>query len=64
MAYITDPQPATLAHRSASVPRNVGLLVRLQRADGQAMVEFALAVPLILLLVLGVLDFGRAYNYK
>ena len=32
--------------------------------DGQALVEFALVVPLLLLLVLGIVDFGRAYNYK
>lgn len=31
---------------------------------GQALVEFALVVPLILLLVLGIADFGLAYNYK
>jgi hypothetical protein len=31
---------------------------------GQALVEFALVVPLILLLVLGIVDFGLAYNYK
>lgn len=31
--------------------------------DGQALVEFALVVPLLLLLVLGIIDFGRAINY-
>src|SRR5262249_48954447 len=31
---------------------------------GQALVEFAIVVPLILLLVLGIVDFGLAYNYK
>jgi Flp pilus assembly protein TadG len=31
---------------------------------GQALVEFALALPLVLLLVLGVLEFGRAFQTK
>jgi hypothetical protein len=30
---------------------------------GQALVEFALVLPIVLLLVLGMLDFGKAYNY-
>ena len=31
---------------------------------GQALVEFALALPLLLFLVLGVLEFGRAFKIK
>jgi hypothetical protein len=31
---------------------------------GQALVETAIAVPLLLLLVLGIVDFGKAYNYS
>jgi TadE-like protein len=34
------------------------------REHGQALVEFAIVVPLLLLLVLGIVDFGLAYNYK
>jgi Flp pilus assembly protein TadG len=30
---------------------------------GQALVEFALVLPLLILLVFGMLDFGKAYNY-
>jgi Flp pilus assembly pilin Flp len=30
---------------------------------GAALVEFALVLPIVLLLVLGALDFGKAYNY-
>lgn len=32
--------------------------------DGQALVEFAVVLPLLVLLVMAILDFGRAYNYK
>lgn len=31
--------------------------------SGQALVEFALVVPLLLVLLLGILDFGKGYNY-
>lgn len=31
---------------------------------GAAMVEFALILPLLLLLVFGIIEFGRAYNVK
>ena len=37
-------------------------IVRGQR--GQALVETAIAVPLLLFLVLGIVDFGKAYNYS
>ena len=32
--------------------------------DGVALVEFAFVLPLLLLLVLGLIDFGKAFNYK
>ena len=35
---------------------------RLNRKRGQAMVEFALVLPLVLLLVVGMLEFARAWN--
>jgi TadE-like protein len=31
---------------------------------GQALIEFALVVPMLALLVLGIFDFGQAYNFK
>lgn len=31
--------------------------------DGAALVEFVLVLPLLLLLLLGMLDFGKAFNY-
>jgi Flp pilus assembly protein TadG len=38
-------------------------LVRMCRSeDGQALVEFALIVPILLLLVVGLVDFARAWN--
>jgi Flp pilus assembly protein TadG len=33
-----------------------------KRNEGQALVEFALIVPIFLLLVFGVVEFGRAWN--
>lgn len=32
--------------------------------QGQALVEFALVLPIILSILLGVLEFGQAFNYK
>jgi Flp pilus assembly protein TadG len=31
--------------------------------DGQAMVELALALPILLIVIFGIVDFGRAINY-
>ena len=36
----------------------------LRREDGQALVEFALVVPVLLLLVVGLAEFARAWNTK
>lgn len=38
--------------------------VLLAREDGQALTEFAIIVTVLLLIVLGILDFGRAINDK
>jgi len=35
----------------------------LRSEDGQALVEFALVLPLLVLLLFGMLDFGKAFNY-
>jgi Flp pilus assembly protein TadG len=38
-------------------------LRRLARQEGQALVEFALILPALMFILLGILDFGRAMNY-
>lgn len=43
-----------------SLARNSGVLTR---DSGAAMIEFALVLPLLLVLVFGIVDFGRALNY-
>lgn len=43
--------------------RERGAATALRREDGVAMVEFALVLPILLLLMLGMLEFGRALNY-
>jgi Flp pilus assembly protein TadG len=40
------------------------LAKRQRRERGAAAVEFALVVPLLLILVLGIFEFGRAYNIQ
>jgi Flp pilus assembly protein TadG len=37
---------------------------QLVREEGVALVEFAFVLPLLLVLVLGIVDFGKAFNYK
>lgn len=56
--------------RRASRPRNVGIdrggglrNLGLQQ-DGSQLLEFALALPFLLVFVIGVMDFGQAYNLK
>src|SRR5262249_13317235 len=42
-----------------------GVMRRLRPTDesGTALVEFALVLPILLLILLGLLDFGKAFNY-
>jgi hypothetical protein len=42
---------------------SVGPRRRWTREEGQALVEFALVLPVLLLLLLAALDFGKAFNY-
>jgi hypothetical protein len=48
--------------RERTVRARLGAVRR--RETGQAVVELAIVVPLIMLIVLGIVDFGLAYNYK
>ncbi len=34
-----------------------------RRSQGQALVEFAIALPILILVVAGVLELGRGYSY-
>jgi Flp pilus assembly protein TadG len=49
-----------------TLSRTAAAVARLRRAErGQAVVEFALIVPILLLIVMGILDFGRVfYTYE
>jgi Flp pilus assembly protein TadG len=52
----------------AGLPRGAVAPLRLLRQlreseDGQAVVELALALPILLVVVLGIIDFGKAVNY-
>lgn len=38
------------------------LIRRARRSDGTALVELALVMPLLLILLLGMIDFGKAFN--
>ena len=50
---------------SGSTPRSIGrkgLFAAVRREDGQSLVEFALCVPILLLIVTGTFTFGIAMN--
>lgn len=53
----------TYVEDAATRPLRRALAVA-RRDTGVAVVEFAVLVPLLLLIVFGILDFGRAMNYK
>ena len=57
----TTPAPA--AHDSLTEARRISKMSRIKRDDrGAAMVEFAIVLPVLLLILLGIIEFGRAYN--
>jgi hypothetical protein len=46
-----------------NVARTRHLRVSLRRQEGQALAEFALVLPILVLLLFGVLEFGKLFNY-
>jgi Flp pilus assembly protein TadG len=60
-------QRSDIANTAVSQPRSARLcgrlLAALRAADGQALVEFALVLPVLLLVITGIVQFGRAMNY-
>jgi TadE-like protein len=59
-----NDRPIFRARRSGVARRAYGLRPRLRPTHGQAATELAIVLPIIMLIILGILDFGRAYNYK
>ena len=50
-------------HRRGNRSEIVSSTHTARREDGQATVEFAIVIPLLLLLVVGIFEFGKAFNY-
>jgi Flp pilus assembly protein TadG len=61
LRFIAGTQCCLLRVRSWA-PNHLFRILR-QSEDGQAVVELALALPVLLIVVLGIVDFGRAVNY-
>ena len=53
-----------MASFAKSVIEFRGALRRLGGAEAAAMAEFAVALPLLIVLVVGIFDFGAAFNLK
>lgn len=53
---------ALLAAATSSADVRHGAGARLRGEDGQALVEFAIVVPLLLMLVTGIIQFGLVFN--
>jgi Flp pilus assembly protein TadG len=61
----TAPQPPPAGDPHRLLRRRPGAVLRRLRRDerGAALTELALVLPLLLLLLLGLIDFGKAINY-
>ena len=64
MARVDSRSPGDIPWSRVSRRGPMEAVTPLDSAKGQALVEFALVVPMILLLALGIFDFSQAYNYK
>jgi Flp pilus assembly protein TadG len=59
----TSQRCLLMRQRCARIPRQLwSALRRGRREDGQALVEFAIIAPLLLLLVTGIIQFGLMFN--
>src|ERR1700756_735479 len=59
-----SPNTTINCRRAPALARlSLRLLAAPRREDGQALVEFALVLPLLLLAIVGIVSFGRAMNY-
>ncbi len=58
----TTPGNGSMQHLGHA-GRRPPLRRRLREERGQAMVEFALVIPILLVVVVGIVSFGRAMNY-
>lgn len=64
MAVDSTPQPRPAGDLHRSRGRIANALARVINEErGAAVTEFALVLPLLLLLLLGMIDFGKAINY-
>jgi Flp pilus assembly protein TadG len=50
-------------HRTTTHNHNLKRLPAIADESGAALVEFVLVLPILLVLLFGMLDFGKAYNY-
>ena len=59
-------EDSSAATATTSFARSVGMacLKHLRGTHGSQLLEFALALPFLLVLVVGIIDFGKAYNIK
>ena len=63
MTRVCKQLTRTTLRRSRLLASGRPAVLRARDEDGSALVEFTLLLPVLLLLLFGVLDFGRAINY-
>jgi Flp pilus assembly protein TadG len=56
--------PAIRLHRPFPVPSVAGIFFRLRDARASQIVEFAVALPLLVVFLVGIFDFGNAFSVK
>ena len=63
MTRVRNQLTRTRLRRSRLLVSSLPACLRARDEDGSALVEFTLLLPVLLLILFGVLDFGRAINY-